>query len=169
MNDPGVGGPIYRVVERFAWRNVPIPEQYARLCVLDESWHPRWVVVDATGLGQGLFSLVSRRYRDRAVPFVFTGKAKSDLGWRFLGVCNTGRFRDHTNDGSEVQREFWRQVELAQYEILEGPQRTMRWSVPVEGVHDDLLISAAMCAVVEDLAGAYVESAIVRAPDVLGT
>ena len=167
MQDVGIGAPIYRVATRYSWLNVPIPEQYGRLMALEEVWHPRWVMVDATGLGQGLFSLVSRRLGERAVPMVFTGKSKSDLGWKFLGICGTGRFRDHADDGSEEYREFWRQVDLAEYELLPGPNKTMRWGVNVDGEHDDLVISAAMCAALEDLAGAYVPSEIVRAGDVL--
>ena len=169
IEDPGIGGPVYRVVRRYAWQDVTITEQYGRLVALDEVWRPRWYVVDATGLGQGLFSLMARRFGERVVPFVFTSKSKSDLGWTFLGICNTGRFRDHRDDGSPEWSAFWRQVDLAEYEILSGPQRTMRWAVNEPGEHDDLLISAAMCAEIEGLAGSYVESAIVRAPDVLGT
>jgi hypothetical protein len=59
-----------------------------------------------------------------------------------------------------LQEKFWRQVELCQAEILEGPGKTLRWGVPDgrrdpesgEWMHDDLLISAALCGVLDSQA-----------------
>jgi hypothetical protein len=50
-------------------------------------------------------------------------------------------------------------VEHCQMEVIEGPNKEMRWGVPDgtrdttngEIVHDDLLISAAMCMVLDKL------------------
>ena len=55
------------------------------------------------------------------------------------------------------QAEFWRQISFCEFEILPGPQKTVRWGVPdgtrdpADGnlVHDDLLISAALVAVLD--------------------
>jgi len=52
---------------------------------------------------------------------------------------------------------FWQQVEFCEFEILPGPKKTVRWGVPDgtrnpangELVHDDLLISAALVAVLD--------------------
>ena len=52
---------------------------------------------------------------------------------------------------------FWKQIQFCEFEILPGPQKRVRWGVP-DGrrdpatgdlVHDDLLISAALCAALE--------------------
>jgi hypothetical protein len=52
---------------------------------------------------------------------------------------------------------FWEQARSCMNQVLEGPGRIMRWGVPDgtrndlgELVHDDELISAALCAVLDD-------------------
>lgn len=126
-------------------------------------------MVDATGIGAGLASFLAQRWGARVVPFTFTTATKSQLGWSFLGICDTGRFRDHALDGSPPQSEFWQQVAAAQYELLPGPGRRLRWGArPGRGHHDDLLISAALCAVFDaEPWGSSHESVIIPAPDVL--
>ena len=59
---------------------------------------------------------------------------------------------------TELQSLFYRQCRHAQMEILPGPERRMRWGVPEgmrdeasgELLHDDLLISAALCALLDE-------------------
>ncbi len=72
------------------------------------------------------------------------------LGWAFLGICDTGRFKDHAPASCPAQAEFWRQVAAAEAEPLPGPGRRLRWGVRQGRGHDDLLISAALCAALED-------------------
>ena len=56
-----------------------------------------------------------------------------------------------------AQLVFWKQIEFCEFEILPGPQKTVRWGVPdgtrdpMDGnlVHDDLLISAAMVSILD--------------------
>jgi hypothetical protein len=66
-------------------------------------------------------------------------------------------------------------VENCQMEILPGLGRIMRWGVPDgarapasgEYLHDDLLVSAALCAVLDKLTWGLAESVVVRSPDPL--
>ena len=59
-----------------------------------------------------------------------------------------------------LQALFWRQVEACQYHVADSPGRLMSWSVPDgtsdpltgEPLHDDLLISAALSAVLDGIA-----------------
>ncbi|HEX9107332.1 MAG TPA: hypothetical protein VF832_08885, partial [Longimicrobiales bacterium] len=90
-------------------------------------------------------------------PFVFSAASKSKLGWDFLAVCDTGRFQDYRPGLGAEGEEFWRQVEQCQYSVREGPGRLMSWGVP-DGTrdpqtgalaHDDLLVSAALCALLD--------------------
>jgi hypothetical protein len=56
------------------------------------------------------------------------------------------------------QQEFFSQLSFCQFEIIPGPEKKMRWGVvdgtrdPSTGepVHDDLILSAALVAVLED-------------------
>jgi hypothetical protein len=75
----------------------------------------------------------------------------------------TGRFKDWADpgDGREDERElFWRQVAACECHVYPGPTQRLRWGVPEgsrdpssgELLHDDLLLSAALCAALEELA-----------------
>jgi hypothetical protein len=131
------------------------------------------VEVDRSTRGDPLIAAPTYRVVDRysmperVKPFVFSASSKSELGWSFLAVCDTGRFKDHADDGSTEYAQFWREVDNADYEILDGPGKRMRWGVWNPEIHDDLLISAAMCALLDDAAALYVDSAVVEAQDVL--
>jgi len=127
--------------------------------------------------------------------FLFTSKSKSDLGWKFLFLIETGRFKDYHSQNSaldpaprtadyfqnsasfenNLQQIFFRQAEFCQFEILPGPGKLMRWGVPdglrdpASGdlVHDDLLISAALSAVLDDVKWGTTLSEIIPARDPL--
>lgn len=163
-------GPIYRVVDRREWVGTPHTALYgAILDLAREVWHAHRLVIDATGLGAGLASFLRRALgEDVVMPVLFTAQSKSELGWAFLALCDTGRFKDHAPDGSPEQALFWQQVEAAQSEMVSGPGRRLRWDVPDRNLHDDLLISAALVAALEDGDwSAYHSSALVDAGDVL--
>ncbi len=94
------------------------------------------------------------------IPFVFNGASKAGLGSGFLSVIETNRFK-HYADDDEDARVFWRETEQCQYTVPEGEgaiDRRMRWGVPDgtrddatgEWVHDDRIVAAALCAVLDD-------------------
>jgi hypothetical protein len=164
--DPLAGRPCYRVVGRYWWRGVAQTDLYARLVQLVERWALRSLVIDATGLGAGLASFMERRYGERVRPFVFTTGSKSQLGWDFLALCDTGRFLDHVRTGDEAQEHFWRQVAAAEYRLETGPGRRLQWGAPPGG-HDDLLVSAALCAALEDMPWSCGDAQVIAARDVV--
>lgn len=139
----------FLVMDRYYWTGTPHHQLYGAIVHLAELWQAACIVVDATGIGAGLTSFLKRALGDRVHPFVFTAKSKSELGWEFLGICNSGRFLDHRPDGGPEWQQFWREVKAADYEVLGGPNKLMRWGVADPSVHDDLLISAALCAVLD--------------------
>lgn len=147
----------YLVRDRHLFLGVRQTALYDRINALVSHWGARWVVVDATGAGAGLASFLEARWPERVVRFEFSSASKSDLGWEFLGVVETGRFRDHADDGGAEYRQFWYEVEKCQYEVLDGPGQRLRWGVvepaAYDGLvargHDDLLISAAFTAVLD--------------------
>ena len=116
------------------------------------------LVVAATGVGAGLASFLGKALGERVVPVVFSPKLKSDLGWSFVGVIETGRYHDYQDDSEPVTRQFWHEVEHCQYQVRPGPAHSISWGVweapAYDGLiaygHDDLLISAAMCALLDD-------------------
>ena len=161
VKDPVVGLPTYRVVDRREWRGRKHTALYQQIIDLATSvWRARYVVVDATGIGAGLSSFLGERLgvydaaknpRGRVIPFVFSLSSKSKLGWAYLGCVESGRYKEYVDDQAEDTRHFWKQVEGVQHTVDEGPGRIMRWSVPSAKGHDDLVMSAALSAVLDEL------------------
>lgn len=149
------GRPIYRVVDRRAWTGIRHPELHAHLIDLARHiWKASWIVVDATGIGAGLASFLEaslKRTSIRVVPFTFTSSSKSQLGWDFVSLIETGRFKDYVDDGDDLTREFYDQLAATEYSVRKGPGNAMQWSVPIHAGHDDLVLSAALTAALDDL------------------
>lgn len=149
------GRPLYRVVDRRAWTGIRHAELHAHMVDLARNvWRASWIVVDATGIGAGLASFLEaslRRSGIRVVPFVFSAASKSRLGWDFVGLIETGRFREYADDGDALTREFYAQLAATEYEVRRGPGNSMQWGVPAHAGHDDLVLSAALVAALDDL------------------
>lgn len=168
--------PRYRVVDRKLWLGIKHTVLHGQILALAKHWHAVWVIVDATGIGAGLASFLAKALGDKVLPVVFSPKVKSDLGWDFIGIIETGRYRDYVDDQAPDTRQFWHEVGACQYEIREGPGQAMKWgvwdTVAYDGLvahgHDDTLISAALTAVLDkqDWPGTGV-SATVKLPDLL--
>ncbi|MDI3340856.1 MAG: hypothetical protein QJR03_10015 [Sphaerobacter sp.] len=153
----GGAHPRYEVVRRYLWTGVKHTALHAQIVDLARHvWRARHVVVDATGVGAGLTSFLRASLGDRVVlPFVFSLASKSQLGWSFLAAVDSGRFKDHAPTPADPEAHalaalFWRQVRACTYAVRPGPNRVMSWSVPDPRTHDDLLISAALCAVLDE-------------------
>ena len=183
---PGSGGrriqPIYRTVDRHLWLGIKHTTLYSRIVALAQHWRAIFVVVDATGIGAGLASFLEARLGNSreggpVIPVLFSPRVKSDLGWNFLAIVETGRYLDYVgSEGSADTRQFWHEVAACQYEARPGPGRLIRWGVTeppgYDGViafgHDDLLISAALVAILDQqLWPRTGDSAFVPRPDEL--
>jgi hypothetical protein len=151
--------PLYRVVARFGWQAVSHSDLYQALRSLRDRWQARYFVVDATGLGAGLASFLSKTWTSSEcmiLPFVFTSRSKSDLGWSFLSLVETHRFQDHApSESDEGYKAFWRQLPAVAH-ILR-PDQLLSWGVlpghidPLTRLplHDDWVVSAAFCALLD--------------------
>jgi len=154
VDDPLICKPSYKVIHRREWIGTKHSKLYGNIKAIVELFNARYIVVDSTGVGVGMASFLSASLGDKVVPFEFNTRTKSDLLWDFLGIIDSGRFKDYTPDDETL----WQQISFCEFEILEGPQKRVRWGVP-DGtrdaatgglVHDDLLISAALCAALDD-------------------
>ncbi len=174
--------PSYQVVHRRLWVGVQHSALFTEILQMAGDWSVRFLVCDATGIGSGLVSFLSKSLGNKVIPFIFSSKSKSDLAWSFLSVIDSSRFKDyaatsdHPGQFKELQTLFFDQLQHCQYEIHPGPEKRIQWSVPPDTrnlttgnlVHDDLLFSAAMLSLLDDqpwsLPG---PTAIVQAPDPL--
>lgn len=158
--------PTYRAVDRKLWLGTAHTALHQQLLHLAHHWNAVWVVVDATGVGTGLASFLTTALGDhrapraagRVIPVTFSQRIKSDLGWNFLSIVETGRYRDYIHDDEQDTRQFWYEVGACQREVSDHPNRTLKWGVwdspAYDGLiaygHDDLLLSAALCAILDE-------------------
>jgi hypothetical protein len=181
--------PIFRVVRREQWTGLNHLDVFARIRTLADMLRPQHIVIDATGVGEGLWAMLDKRYPGRVRPVKFSAQVKSELGYRFLAMIETGRFQDcshvqrfsPTNEplpGPEISFSSTVSAETvdAQYaacasEVLTGPQKLMRWGVP-EGrrdadgalIHDDLVMADALLAEVDGLDWSLPGKTVIIAP-----
>jgi len=143
--------PTYRAAHRLQWIGQNHLTVFGQLKALAEAWNPLYIVIDATGVGEGLWALLDKVFPGRVVPVKFSRPEKSDIGYRFLAVIETGRFRDLCpTDAVRAQ------YDACTSEILPGPTKTLRWGVPEgtrnptgELVHDDYVLADALIAVLD--------------------
>jgi hypothetical protein len=155
IEPPRPGGqavqPSYRVVQRYVWTGIKHPALYGRLVGLArETWRARWVVVDATGIGAAVASFLEKALPRKVIPFVFSSFSKSELGWNFCGIIDSGRFKDYAGDGAFDTAWWWRQLAAVEYNVRPGPGQLLQWGVPDPALHDDLVMSAALVAVLDE-------------------
>ncbi len=145
--------PTYRVVHTRQWTGLNHLTVFGQLKALGETWKPQHIVVDATGVGEGLWAMLDKAFPSRVIPVKFTQAVKSELGYGFLAIINSGRFHDCVPDP-----ETDRQYAACESEILIGPNKTMRWGVPdgrrdSDGhlIHDDIPVTDSLTAILDRL------------------
>jgi hypothetical protein len=166
--DPLLAAPTYRAVFRRQWVGVGSAQLGIDVGHLIDAWQPAYVVCDVSGLGQGLGSFLKQKLADRPRVFrgvTFTAARKSQIGWGFLALCDSGRWQEWqagSDDAPPVdwQPLFWMQLACTQFDIRPGPERLLAWGVP-DGtrdprdpeayLHDDLVISAALSSELDGL------------------
>jgi hypothetical protein len=162
--------PTYHVIKRLEWQGVNHVDIFGALIAIMDTWHAQYIVLDATGVGEGLWGMCLKKYPTRTIGFKFTQQSKSEMGYSFLGMIDTGRFRDHCH--TETVNE---QYTNCNSEILLGPAHTMRWGVKdgtrgADGllIHDDYILADALISQL-DLLDWYIptQTTIIEAPDVL--
>jgi len=183
----GLPLPRFHVVFRRQWTGLSQVDLYRQIMALVDQWAPSRLVIDATGVGEGLASFLAKSHPSKVIPFKFTQASKSSLGWKFISLLETGRYKEYAcvgQDGvlpanlselSNLQQTFYQQARFCLLEILPGPSKTIRWGVPDgardpatgELVHDDLLISSALLALLEGETFGSAESAVLQPYDPL--
>ncbi len=143
-----------RAVSLIPVRHVALHAQLVDLA--RQVWRASMVVVDATGIGAGLASFLAAALGDRrrgtvipVLPFVFSRASKSALGWDFVALIDGGRFKEYADDGDALSRLFWSQLAATSFEAPPGPGKVLQWSVPAGRGHDDLVMSAALAALLD--------------------
>ena len=162
--------PTYRIVKRMDWHGENPVNIFGAMSAIVDNWRPLWIVIDATGVGEGLWAMFMKKYPTRTIGIKFTAQTKSEIGYSFIGIIESGRFRDCARS-EEVRTQYAN----CQSEVLIGPAKTMRWGVPdgTRGqngllIHDDYILADSLIAELDKLTW-YVrsETVMIEQPDVL--
>ncbi len=164
----------FQVVYRQSWQGIAQTQLFQEVMAQAKLWDARKVVVDATGIGAGVANFLQRALPGRVIPFLFSAASKSQLGWNFLALIDSGRFKNH-RESSPQQQQFLSEARACKFAITPGPERRLSWSVPPgsrdasgQPIHDDWLMSAALCSLLEnEPLGIRAETQIIRANDPL--
>jgi hypothetical protein len=167
---PKVQAPTYRAVYLQQWTGQNHIAVFGKIKALAELWVPQHIVIDATGVGEGLWAMLDKAFPTRVIPVKFTQAVKSELGYGFLSIINTGRFRDCV-PCAETDRQY----AACESEILTGPSKRMRWGVPdgrrdADGllIHDDIPVTDSLTAVLDRLTWVlHTDTVIIQPPDPL--
>ncbi len=195
-------GPNFLTVYRRTWEGSSSVQLFRQISALVNLWLPHRIVIDATGVGEGLASFLLNQFPYAVIPFKFTQASKSELGWKLISLVETGRYKEYQiepviarseatkqspviarseatkqsdHDLAELQSLFWEQCRRCSYDIVPGPGKIIKWAVP-DGVrsyqtgellHDDLLLSAALCASLFDEPWGNANSAVIKPFDPL--
>lgn len=139
--------PCVEIVHQLWWTGMSYPEQYAAVLAQVEMWDIRRLVIDNTGQGAGLASLLIEKLGDERVEaFTFTRPSKSRLGYQLLALVNSGRLKLYNEHAApaDIYNECWQQIKKARY-LLPAPETINFYVDQAEG-HDDFLTSLALCA-----------------------
>ena len=120
-------------------------DQYQATIALMQRWNIRRLVIDRTGLGEGLAALLTQRLgEERVVSFRFSRPSKSHLTYQLLALINSGRLKMYQPDEAPalIYEEAWKQLRLARYRIPAA--ETMDMYVDAGEGHDDFLMSIAL-------------------------
>ena len=164
------GAPTYRAVHLEQWTGLNHLTVFGKIKALAGLWNPQHIVMDATGVGEGLWAMLDKAFPTRVIPVKFTQSVKSELGYGFLAIINSGRFKDCV-----PCPETDRQYAACESEILTGPSHTMRWGVPdgrrdADGllIHDDIPVTNSLTAILDRLKWIiHTDTVIVEFPDPL--
>lgn len=138
--------PVLRIVEQYQWTGIAHSQLYPHMVqILKNIWNCHRIAVDATGIGQPVASFLRKELGSRVIPFTFTQKSKSELGFELLSHVNSNRVKLYQQDGSKEYQETMFQLERAKAEYR--PNQTVNFYVPSWQGHDDFLMSLALLVI----------------------
>jgi hypothetical protein len=159
--------PTYHVVARHSWTGESHVTVFGKIQALVNSHSPLYIVIDATGVGEGLWSMLDHQYHSRTVPVKFTQQEKTEIGWRFLGIIEAGRFRDHVHT-DQVHDQYVNCI----MNVLPGPGKLLRWGVPDgtrgthgELIHDDFVLADSLTAKLDQMDWSIPSATTILPPD----
>ena len=166
---PTLQKPTYRILGRFQWFGLKHTTAYGRITALQDLWRCQHIIIDSSGVGEGLYSMLQTRYGEELVIGVkFTEQVKSDLGYGIIAIIETGRLREY----APLDDTLLIQLQNTRSEARPGPAKHLAWGVPngkraPDGtyLHDDLVTGLSMLAIADELEWAAATAPIQQLPE----
>jgi hypothetical protein len=138
----GESAPAVEVVAHYAWTGAAHMAQQAAVAALAREWRLQRLVVDATGIGEPVASMLAAALGGvRVQALKLTAESKSSLGYALLTAVNASRLRLYAGSSSEAV-ECWRQLERCR--AVYRPNQALSFFVDERDGHDDYVISLAL-------------------------
>lgn len=135
------GGSQVEVVAHYAWNGAGHAALQNALLALLQQWRVQRLVVDATGIGEPVASVLATALgRGRVDKLKLTAESKSRLGYALLAAVNGGRLRLYV--GGEHGPECRRQLGLCR--AVYRPNQMLSFFVDEAEGHDDYVVSLAL-------------------------
>jgi hypothetical protein len=158
--------PRIQVVHHCWWTGLNYSAQLEGTLAVCKGWNIHHLVVDRTGLGDPLCSMLRQRLPPGCViPYVFSRQSKSKLVFGLLSMINSDNLQLYrAQSGDELVHdtlaECMRQLQRARYRTHPNDQLEA-YVDPADG-HDDFLMSLALCCeATRDLSTPISENAII--------
>ncbi len=130
------------VVDLRVWQGIRLSVLENEVAKAAREWRLERLVVDATGIGAGLWDGLARELTAIEVEkFVFRSESKSELGHRVLMAADGGRLALFANDATSESLAC--RGELRRCRRKSSPDGRMQWAAP-GNEHDDYVISLAL-------------------------
>ncbi|HZT99013.1 MAG TPA: hypothetical protein VFA10_05100 [Ktedonobacteraceae bacterium] len=158
--------PTIEIVHQYQFNGMKHVDQYAATCEIMQRWHIQKLVIDKTGLGEGLASLLMEKFgEERVHGFRFTRPSKSALTFHFLSLINSGRLKLYSAEQAprSIYEECWHQLTMARYSVP-GEGLINMFCTTEDNTHDDFLISMALCTETVRAFDRPVEQALIIKP-----
>lgn len=156
--------PKLEIVHQYWFTGMHHSDQYAATCAIIELWHARRIVIDATGLGEALASLLIDKFgHERITAFKFSRPSKSELTFHLLSLINSSRLHLYSPEAAppKLYHECMKQLRFARYTIP-APHLLNFYCLESE-CHDDFLISIALCTeAIREFSAPITEAEVVR-------
>lgn len=129
------------VVDHRAWQGVPQPRIAREVAELHDRWRFARIVVDATGIGAVLATMLEEQRSLPVERLHFSAASKSRLGIDLVAAANTRRLKLYRDDGSPEWRTCM--AELRSCRARWQPGGLLAWGD--DRGHDDYAVSLALC------------------------
>lgn len=134
--------PHYRILDRITWHNTPWVTIEGAISTAMEKWRPLTTIIDATGVGHGMWQrLTARNRRQNIEAFTFTAQSKSAIAWQTLGIIDSGRIQEYAPDDEPDTAEHWWQLRHLTSNIRSDTSKMLTYGIPPSEGHDDSVLS----------------------------